>query len=182
MLEGVLFFFVVLPVSSPLLEEDHLTYMRKMKLKGVIPANKNHPRSYKSGNSAWIRPLKAFYTELWLHYGVAILTLGIYLVGWVSEIITISGAGIGAAAGCFVALLLMRGYKVSEKNDGEKYAVIERWSLVLRSLYLSSRALALGFFRSPWPGVASLGGSVVIAIIIFQIVQGIYLHALLANV
>ena len=136
----------------------------------------------KAGGPAWVRPLKAFHNELWLHYGMALLMLGMYLAGLVSESVTLLGIGLGAAAGSSVAIVLMRGYKVCENEQGEKLAVIERWSVLLRGIYLSSRALAIGLFRSPWPGVASLGGSVVVTIIVFQVVQGVYLHFRLPEV
>lgn len=135
------------------------------------------------GRSAWIRPLKAFHTEMWVHYGAALLVLGIYLAGWVSDthIGTLQGVSLGAAAGCLIALVLMLGYRVDDDPKSGKLAVIERWSVTLRGIYLFSRALAIGLYRSPWPGVAGLGGSVVATIVAFQVVQGIYLQARLLH-
>ncbi|CAG1014125.1 hypothetical protein ANAEL_04898 [Anaerolineales bacterium] len=132
-------------------------------------------------SSDWVRPIKAFHNEMWLHYGFALLMLGIYLAGWFSDLLSLPGAGVSIAAGCVVALILMRGYKICRNDKGEKIAIVERNSLVLRSIYLISRTLAVGLFRSPWPGVASVGGSVVMTVIIFQFAQGVYLHARLLN-
>lgn len=130
------------------------------------------------------RPLKAFEIEMWLHYATAGLVLAIYLAGWISETITPHGVALSVGAGCAMALVLMRGYKIYELNeDGHKKQVasIKRWSVILRSIYLLSRGAAIALYHTPWPGVARLGGSVVIAIVTFQVIQGIYLQIMLAT-
>jgi hypothetical protein len=129
--------------------------------------------------SAWVRPLRGFWTEFWLHIGFAALMLIVLVGGWFPEEISARSVGLGAAAGCFVALLLMPGYKVRAGRAGEKLGAIQWWSVVLRTIYLSSRALAIGLCRIPWPGVARLGGSVVSAIAMFQAVQALCLGVLL---
>ena len=156
--------------------------MRKMQLKTYKLARRIISKRCKPKKPDWVRPLKSFQTELWTHFGFALLMLVIFFGGWFSEKISASSLGLGTAAGCFMALLLMPGYKVCEKKQGEKLAVIKWWSVALRAIYLLSRALAIGLYRTPWLGVASLGGSVAFAIIVFQAVQGIYLYALLHRV
>src|SRR5690606_13021749 len=131
--------------------------------------------------SAWVRPLKSFWTEFWLHFGFAAFMLVVLVGGWFPEKISIPSVGLGGAAGCCVALLLMPGYRVRAGQAEEKLGAIQWWSVALRTIYLFSRALTIGLFRTPWPGVARLGGSVVSAIAIFQAVQALWLGVLLCR-
>ena len=124
-----------------------------------------------------VSPAKNLWIEFWTHLCFAVL---MFLVLF-REGFSVDRLGLSAFAGSFVALVLMPGYQVCEEQTGEKIGVIQGWSVILRIIYLTSRAFSLLLYRVPWPGVARLGGNVIFTIAIFQLIQAIYLWVLLYN-